>query len=102
MPLETATYVSDLVQNNPAGSDPLAKSADHIRLVKAVLKNTFGPLSGPLVSAWPARSPVMDPPSSSYQLLPPRRPWASTGPVPVSWLLPAAWSGRALSPSGAS
>lgn len=51
VPLETATYVSDLVLNNPAGSDPLAKSADHIRLIKAVLKNTLGPLSGPLVSA---------------------------------------------------
>jgi microcystin-dependent protein len=51
VPLETATYVSDLVLNNPAGSDPLAKSADHIRLVKAVLKATFGPLTGPLVNA---------------------------------------------------
>ncbi|WP_316235072.1 MULTISPECIES: phage tail protein [unclassified Bradyrhizobium] len=51
MPLETATYVSDLVLNNPAGSDPLAKSADHIRLIKAVLKATFGPLTGPLVNA---------------------------------------------------
>jgi microcystin-dependent protein len=50
VPLETATYVSDLVLNNPAGSDPLAKSADHIRLIKAVLKATLGQ-SGPLVNA---------------------------------------------------
>lgn len=51
MPLETATYVSDLVTANPAGSDPLAKSADHLRLLKAVLKNTLGTLSGPLINA---------------------------------------------------
>lgn len=41
MPLETATYVSDLVTSNPAASDPLANADDHMRLMKAVLKTTF-------------------------------------------------------------
>ncbi|WP_316186331.1 MULTISPECIES: phage tail protein [unclassified Bradyrhizobium] len=51
MPLEVASYPADLIVNNPAGSDPLAKSADHIRLIKAVLKNTMGTLSGPLINS---------------------------------------------------
>ncbi|MHC2284418.1 microcystin-dependent protein [Bradyrhizobium barranii subsp. barranii] len=41
MPLETATYVSDLVASNPAASDPLAGADDHLRLIKATLKATF-------------------------------------------------------------
>lgn len=50
MPLETATTISDLVQSNPAGSDPLAKSADHIRLLKASMKATFPNWTGALVA----------------------------------------------------
>ncbi len=49
MPLETATYLSDLVQSNPAPSDPMAAGDDHIRLIKAVLQNTLPGLSGPLM-----------------------------------------------------
>ncbi|WP_342739722.1 phage tail protein [Bradyrhizobium sp. B117] len=41
MPLEIATYISDLVQSNPAASDPLAGADDHLRLIKATLKNTL-------------------------------------------------------------
>lgn len=50
MPLETASTISDLVQSNPAGSDPLAKSADHIRLIKAAVKATFPNWTGALVA----------------------------------------------------
>lgn len=41
MPLETATYVSDLVVSNPVPTDGLAQADDHMRLTKATLKNTF-------------------------------------------------------------
>lgn len=41
MPLETGTYISDLVVSNPAASDGLNNADDHIRLIKAALKNTF-------------------------------------------------------------
>jgi microcystin-dependent protein len=41
MPLETATYISGLVQSNPAASDPLSGADDHLRLIKATIKNTF-------------------------------------------------------------
>jgi hypothetical protein len=41
VPLETATYISDLVTSNPAASDPLSGADDHLRLLKATAKATF-------------------------------------------------------------
>lgn len=41
MPLETATYISDLVVTNPANSDGLNQADDHMRLIKAAVKNTL-------------------------------------------------------------
>lgn len=41
VPLETATYISDLVASNPAASDPLSGADDHLRLLKATAKATF-------------------------------------------------------------
>ena len=46
MPLETGTYISDLNPSNPLGSDPLAFSDDHLRLIKSTLKNTFPNVTG--------------------------------------------------------
>lgn len=50
MPLETATYVSDLNASNPAHSDPLSQADAHMRLTKAALKSTL-PHTGPLTNA---------------------------------------------------
>jgi hypothetical protein len=41
MPLEAATYISDLVPANPIHTDPLSQADSHMRLTKQVLKNTF-------------------------------------------------------------
>lgn len=41
MSLETATYLPDLVASNPAPSDPVANAADHMRLIKGVVKASF-------------------------------------------------------------
>jgi len=41
MPLEIATYISDLVPSNPAASDGLNNADDHMRMIKATLLNTF-------------------------------------------------------------
>lgn len=41
MALESATYISDLVTTNPAGSDQKSTLDDHARLTKTVLKNSF-------------------------------------------------------------
>jgi microcystin-dependent protein len=46
MALETGSYISDLVVTNPVGSDPIAQADDHIRLLKASLKNTFPNVKG--------------------------------------------------------
>lgn len=51
MPLETATYIDDLVTTNPAPSDGMNNADDHMRMIKATLKNTFPGGVGPLTNA---------------------------------------------------
>ena len=41
MGLESATFISDLVNTNPLGTDAKAQGDDHLRLIKSVLQNTF-------------------------------------------------------------
>lgn len=41
MPVETATFLSDLNPSNPAHTDQLNQDDAHMRLVKTTLKNTF-------------------------------------------------------------
>lgn len=54
MPLESASYISDLVTSNPAASDGMNNADDHMRLIKSTVKNSFPGVSvpatrGPLV-----------------------------------------------------
>jgi len=46
LPLETATYISDLVTSNPAASDGMNNADDHMRMIKAALKSTFPSITG--------------------------------------------------------
>ena len=41
MALETASWVTQLVDTNPTASDPVSEGDDHLRMVKKVLKNSF-------------------------------------------------------------
>jgi len=41
MPLESANYIAQLVPANPLSTDTVSQSADHIRLLKAAIQNTF-------------------------------------------------------------
>lgn len=50
MPLETATYVTDLNPSNPVSGDGLGQADDHMRLIKSILQNTFPNLSGPVTA----------------------------------------------------
>lgn len=50
MPLETATYISQLDTANPASTDQLAQADEHLRLIKSVLKSTFPNLTGPVTA----------------------------------------------------
>lgn len=49
MGLETGTYINDLVETNPLGSDSRAEGDNHLRLIKAVIKATFPGMAG---AAW--------------------------------------------------
>jgi Chaperone of endosialidase len=46
LPLESATYVSQLVSTNPAGTDQISQSDDHLRLIKSTLLQSFPNVSG--------------------------------------------------------
>lgn len=46
MALESATYVNQLVDTNPPGTDPVAQGDDHLRLIKSTLVTTFPNVGG--------------------------------------------------------
>lgn len=46
MGLETATYISQLVNTNPTSNDPKSQGDDHLRLLKSVLQSSFPSISG--------------------------------------------------------
>ena len=46
MTVETATYISDLNASYPAPADPESEGANHMRLIKSVLKATFAGVVG--------------------------------------------------------
>jgi hypothetical protein len=50
MPLETATYIDDLVDTNPVGTDAKSQGDDHIKLLKTVLQNQFTALGSAAVT----------------------------------------------------
>jgi microcystin-dependent protein len=61
MPLETASHVSSLVPTNPANADPVQQGADHLRLIKQALVNSFPNVNAPVtatptqINSWEAR-----------------------------------------------
>jgi len=46
MGIETADYISELVDTNPAVGDPVGEGDDHLRLIKKVLQTQFSGLAG--------------------------------------------------------
>lgn len=51
MSIELATYIDDLQPQWPASTDAVSAGDDHIRLIKAVLQNTFPNISGPVTAS---------------------------------------------------
>ena len=41
MALETAAWVTQLVDTNPTTSDPVSEGDNHLRMIKTVLSNSF-------------------------------------------------------------
>ena len=61
MSLESATYISQLVDTNPTATDPISQGDDHLRMVKTVLKTQFSGLTGTTaVSASEAEMNLVD------------------------------------------
>jgi microcystin-dependent protein len=50
MPLESATFISDLNVANPVSTDSVAQADDHIRLIKSAIKATFPNITGPVTA----------------------------------------------------
>ena len=50
MPLESASFINELVSANPPGSDPTAEGDDQIRLIKSALQGTFPNFTGALTA----------------------------------------------------
>ena len=50
MGLETASYISQLVDTNPVVGDAVGEGDDHLRLIKAVLKTQFPNLTAAAVN----------------------------------------------------
>lgn len=51
MPLETASFPKDLVTSNPAASDGMNNADDHMRMIKACLKNALAGVNAALTRA---------------------------------------------------
>lgn len=69
MGIEAATFVNELDEKNPLGSDPIAKGDDHLRLIKAALTNTFPKLNAE-VEATPEELNTLAEISSSLPVAP--------------------------------
>jgi hypothetical protein len=51
MGLETASYISQLVDTNPVVGDPVGEGDDHLRLIKTVLQTQFPNLTAAAVNS---------------------------------------------------
>tara|TARA_B110000208_G_scaffold38259_1_gene50594 strand:+ start:2060 stop:2791 length:732 start_codon:yes stop_codon:yes gene_type:complete len=48
MPLESATYINQLLVTNPEATDALSQADEHLRLIKSTLQATFPNITGPV------------------------------------------------------
>ncbi len=87
MGLESATFIEDLVETNPLGTDGKAQGDNHIRLIKGVLQNQFPNLGSAAVTATAAEiNDIVDNnravPSGLISL------WSGTiAAIPTGWLI---------------
>lgn len=59
MGLESATFISELVNTNPIGTDDRSTADDHMRLIKAVLQSTF-PNATAAINPTPTEFNILD------------------------------------------
>lgn len=58
MPLESGSHISDLNSSNPAASDGLGQTDDHLRLIKSTLLASFPNISGAVTATHTALNTV--------------------------------------------
>lgn len=51
MPVETATYISELNPAYPPTTDPVSQADDHLRLIKAAIQTTFPSVAGAVTAS---------------------------------------------------
>ena len=60
MGLETASYISELVDTNPVVGDPVGEGDDHLRLIKTVLQTQFPNLTAGAVNTTQTEVNLLD------------------------------------------
>ena len=60
MGLETASYISQLVDTNPLATDPISQGDDHLRLIKSVLQTQFTTLGAAAVTTTAGELNILD------------------------------------------
>ena len=60
MGLETASYISELVDTNPVVGDPVGEGDDHLRLLKTVLQTQFPNLTAGAVNTTQTEMNLLD------------------------------------------
>jgi len=60
MGLETASYISELVDTNPVVGDPVGEGDDHLRLIKTVLQTQFPNLTAGAVNTTQTEMNLLD------------------------------------------
>lgn len=83
MPLESASYISQLDVSNPASTDQLAQADDHLRLIKSVLKTTFPNINGVVSST----DEQLSNPSSTLPVGLIMAWYSTSGSIPSGWAL---------------
>ena len=66
MGVESATYISQLVDTNPLGSDPISEGDQQIRLVKSVLQSQFTTLGAAAVTTTAGELNILDGVTATY------------------------------------
>lgn len=82
MGLESATYISQLVDTNPTGTDDKNQGDNHLRLIKDVLQNQFPNLGAAAVTSSAAEIDGSNMPTGMIMMW-----YGTSGNIPTGWVL---------------
>jgi hypothetical protein len=82
MPLETATYIHQLDSANPAATDEIRQADDHLRLIKAAIKNTFPNINNAVTKTDEELNALFTYPIGMISIW-----YGTSGTVPSGWAL---------------